>query len=216
MSNPTAYPLAWPPGKPRTPYSARKVGRFSRKESEWRPGYNGGADYSITRTKSVTLSGAVDRVLGEIRRMGGARGLVISTNVALRQDGLPRSGQRAPDDPGVAIYFRLDGDPVALACDRYLTVEDNMAAIAAHLDASRAIERHGVGTLREIFRGFMALPSAINVDDWREELGNPNTVAQAEVVYYERMKTAHPDVGGSEAEAAKLNAAIARAREVLA
>lgn len=215
MSNPTNYPLNWPAGKPRTPWNRRVAGAFNRKEHGTKT-WSDGSSYNYTQTKVLTLAVAVDRVLAEVRRMGGVRGLVISTNVALRLDGYPKSGQRAPEDPGVAIYFALDGDPVALACDRYKSVEHNMAAIAAHLSASRAIERHGVGSLREIFRGFMALPSAINVDDWREELGNPNTVAQAEEVYYERMKTAHPDVGGSEAEAAKLNAAIARAREVLA
>jgi phenylpropionate dioxygenase-like ring-hydroxylating dioxygenase large terminal subunit len=31
-----------------------------------------------------------------------------------------------------------------MPCDRYTRVADNIAAIAAHIDATRAIERHGV------------------------------------------------------------------------
>ena len=41
------------------------------------------------------------------------------------------------------LYFHLKKQPYAMACDRYTTVADNLAAIAAHIDAVRAIERHG-------------------------------------------------------------------------
>ncbi len=211
--NPTAFPLAWPAGKPRTPEKKRVRGQFSRKENKTRS-YGDGTSYNYTETKYLTLSIAVDRALEELRRLG-ARRATISTNVVLRNDGFPRGGQKPPSDPGVAVYFTLDGDPVALATDRYDTVEANLAAIAAHIAASRAIKRHGVGTLREIFRGFTALPAATSPDDWRKLLDEPQTLAAAEATYREKMRTAHPDVGGSEAQAAALNAAITRARETL-
>ena len=212
MSNPTAYPLAWPARKPRTKPDARMGGRFNHKVeafSEYRGRYQ--------QTKELTVSVAVDRVLAELDRLGADRRYppVISTNLEVRLDGLPRSGQRKPLDPGVAVYFRVDGDPVVLATDRYDSVEANLAAVAAHIAASRAIERHGVGTLKEIFRGFAALPPAMAVDDWRAVLGNPDTLADAEIQYRTRAKDAHPDRGGSDAAMAALNAAIARAREVL-
>lgn len=158
------------------------------------------------------------RLQGEIDRLG-ARLPVVSTNLETRLDGLPRSGQRKPDDPGAALYFQLRGKPIVLACDHYDTVEANLAAIAAHIDAMRAMERHGVGSLEQMFAGFTALPPAVSPDDWREPLGNPRTLQEAEANYRERMKYAHPDVNPSDASgivAVKLNAAIAKAREVLA
>lgn len=169
---------------------------------------------SYRKKLPLTLAGARQRLMDELDRMG-ARYSVLSTNLDLRLDGLPRSGQRQPDDPGVAVYFQLDGKPIVLACDRYRKVEENVAAIAAHIDAMRTAERHGVGSFKEMFAGFTALPAPLAPDDWRKILLEPVTLEQAEAVYRERMKEAHPDVGGSNAEAAALNAAIALARQVL-
>lgn len=208
---PQAYPLQWPAGKPRTPYGKRERGRFSKRVTRT---FGSGESASSYQTKGdISVAEAVRRLQGELDRLG-ARLPVVSSNLELRLDGLPRSGQRKPDDPGVAIYFQLKGKPIVLACDHYDTVEANIAAVAAHIDAMRAMERHGVGSLEQMFAGFMALPPAMSPDDWRDPLGNPRTLAEAEANYRERMKYAHPDVeGGNEIVAAKLNAAIAKARE---
>jgi hypothetical protein len=213
MSAPTAYPLAWPAGKARTKSSLRERGRFSRGENVTQT-FSNGATYSHRASRELTVANAVARVQRELDRLG-ARLPVLSTNLELRLDGLPRSGQRLPEDPGVAVYFQLKGKPLVLACDRYQTVPANLAAIAAHIDAMRTAERHGVGSLEQMFMGFAALPSGIAPEDWRAVLGEPKTMADAESAYREAIKTAHPDVGGSEARAAALNAAIAKAREVL-
>lgn len=64
--------------------------------------------------------------------------------------------------------------------------------------------------------GFTALPPAMSPDDWREPLGNPRTLEEAETNYRDRMKYAHPDVNPLDAAgvvAAKLNAAITAARK---
>lgn len=211
MTAPTAYPLSWPPGKPRAKLRVRAA--FGKVVTRTR----GSGDQTWTsRDKDrVTIADALHRLQRELDLLGASR-IVCSTNVEVRLDGFPRSDRRAPDDPGVAVYFRVEGDPVVLAVDRYDTVADNIVAIAKHIEASRAIERYGVGTLKEIFRGYAALPPAMSIDDWRAVLGEPRNLDQAEAVYRERMKAAHPDVGGSQAEAARLNAAIARAREVFA
>ena len=211
VSAPQAYPLQWPAGKPRTAYRVNAA--FGRVETQWIS--TGDSGYRRSDKKRLNVLDAYRRLQVELDRLG-ASFAVCSTNMELRVDGIPRSDRREPDDPGVAVYFQLDGDPVVLACDRYDRVADNVAAIAAHLRASRAIERYGVGSLREIFRGFAALPPAMSVDDWRARLGNPKSLEDAESVYRERMKKAHPDVGGDAKEAAALNAAIERAREVLA
>lgn len=211
MTAPQAYPLQWPVGKKRTPASARRRAAFGKRVTKQ---YGEGENAWTTSSKGgLSMADAVRRIQGEVDKMDGAALPVLSTNVELRLDGLPRSGQRRPEDPGAALYFQLHGKPIVLACDTYDSVEDNVAAIAKHLEATRAIERHGVGTLDELFRGFAALPPAMAPDDWRDPLGDPRTLEEAEKNYRERSRYAHPDAGGHEVVQAKLNAAIARARE---
>lgn len=206
--NPQRFPLAWPAHRPRTRAWDRKPGRFS-------------AD-----GRDITMTVAVDRLDTELNRLG-ALYPILSTNVELRLDGRPRSAQRAPDDPGVCVYFSLKGKPFALACDRYRTVEQNVAALAAHLDATRAIERHGVATAAETLEAFTALPppasaGVIVAHGWRETLGlsatfpgglgREDALALLGVRYRERAAKAHPDNGGSDEAMAALNAARDAAR----
>jgi hypothetical protein len=162
----------------------------------------------------LTLVDAWERIARECDALA-ARGPVLSSNVELRLNGQPRAGQPEPADPAAALYFQLDGKPVVLACDRYTEVAQNVAAIAAHIEASRRIERYGVATMEQMFTGFLALPAPLAVNDWRAELGNPTTLAAAEAVFRDRMRTAHPDAGGSHARAAALTEAIRLAREAL-
>ena len=62
-----------------------------------------------------------------------------------------------PDDPGVAVYFQLHDKERVLACDKWDTVADNIAAIAAHIDGIRRQDRYGVGTIDQAFAGYSAL-----------------------------------------------------------
>lgn len=191
---PSAYPLAWPQSRPRT--KSRILGRFNKKD------HAGG----FVTSADLTVRDARKRLLVELERIG-AKLVAVSTNI-------PKGRTTAPTDPGVAVYFQLDGKPIVLACDRYTQVAQNIAAIAAHLEATRAIERYGVATMAQMFTGFLALPGPMVPDDWRGALGNPQSLAEAEAAWKERIRRAHPDAGGSVAAAAALNAAIAVARVV--
>lgn len=147
-----AYPLQWPEGWPRTAAHQRARAKFAR--YQWTSTWRG--------RRELTVEEAVRRVRAELERMGiYDDDLVISTNLTLRVDGWPRSGQREPDDPGAAVYWRTPaGEPRCMAIDRYGRVADNLAAIAATLGAMRAIERHGgAEVLDRAFSGFTALPS---------------------------------------------------------
>jgi hypothetical protein len=203
---PSAYPLAWPMGRPRT--KVRRQGMFySAKIVD----VNGPYRTSMT----LTLAVARKRLTGELDRLK-ARQPVLSMNIAFRLDGgLRSSATQNPRDPGAAVYFQSGGRPIVLACDTFTEVAQNIAAIAAHIDAMRRMERYGVGSMAQMFTGFLALPAPMVVDDWRAALGDPKTLAEAEAAFRERMKQAHPDVGGTHTEAAKLSAAMSRAREVL-
>lgn len=185
-----AYPLSWPMMWQRTPPYKREVSLFANR----------------------SLASARDFVLSEVRRLNG-RSVIISSNVELRLDGLPRSGRRAPDDPGVAVYFTLKGQPKVLACDKWTVVEDNLWAIGKHIEAIRGQQRWGVGTIDQAFMGYDALPAP--ADGWWEVLGVPVT-AGIEVIteaYRQKVKTVHPDAGGSEEEFLRVQAAFEAAKK---
>ena len=208
-----AYPLSWPNGWPRT--RSRKSARFTRKERHY--GQGGG---SWTSSKSLTISDGVQRCLSELDKLGVRDGdAVISTNIQPRLDGLPRSGGGEPADPGVAVYWTRPGDkaPKVMAIDLYDRVADNLAAIAATLEAMRAIERHGGAQILErAFTGFVALPA--NAKDWRSVLEITPQVSKLSDVedQYRRLSAkAHPDRGGDHNKMVELNAAIEAARAEL-
>lgn len=208
--NPTAYPLAWPIGRPRCRPNMRRVGEFGTVLRSRPPEPLNGAR-KAPKPKPVTLTEACERLATELDRLNGM-GAILSTNVELRVDGRPRSGRPEPTDPGAAVYFRHNGKPVVLACDTYTQVAQNIAAIAAHIDSMRRQERYGVATMEQMFTGFLALPPPMVVDDWRAALDNPRTLSEAEARFRDRMKRAHPDAGGTHAQASALTAAIQRAR----
>lgn len=185
-----AYPLAWPVGWRRC--TARKRAQF--KTGERRP------DRTYMSYKDISIAEGVKRVVDELSRLGVRRGdAIISTNLKVRLDGLPYSDQREPADPGVAVYWRRkDGEPMkVMAIDRYDRVADNLAAVAATLDAMRAIERHGGGEILErTFTGFEALPPPRG---WPEILGIPPNATREQVneAFRRLAGEHHPDRGGS-------------------
>ena len=202
----TAYPLAWPAGWKRTASYARKPGPF---RNDKRPG------------KELTVADAVDRVLLELERMGIRDWMapIISTNVEPTLAGRPRSNQGQPQDPGVAVYWRKDSKALykVMAVDRYSRVEQNLAAIAATLDAMRAIERHGGAVILErAFSGFVSLPAP---NTWRSVLGlDEDTIVNIVTVkgIWKRLSQIHhPDKGGSEAKMKELNWAMEEAEKEL-
>lgn len=193
----TAHPLSWPHGWVRTPDNERQRARFSSQGSRWSSRYR--------RELSVAL--AIERVLDELRALGVPRGeAIISTNMELRNNGLPRSSQRPPDDPGVAVYWSHgDGrEPRCMAVDQYDRVADNLAAIAATLSAMRAIERHGgAEILNRAFTGFAALPAPAGGGfSWWEELGVQPTASADEIraAYRALARKHHPDAPGGSGE----------------
>lgn len=111
-----AYPLQWPVGRARHP--ARKTGRF--------------AKYG----QRITMDYAVRRLRDELSRIA-ARDAILSTNQELTKAGFPRAVGPITD-PAVAVFFRLAGTAHCMPCDTYDRMPDNIAAIAAHIEATRA------------------------------------------------------------------------------
>lgn len=189
-----AYPLHWPTGWPRA--TQRKTASFNAKRHNGR----------YVETQKLTVADARERLSSELELLR-VKSPVLSTNVELRLDGQPRSGQPEPRDPGAAVYFQIDGQPTALACDKWDRVADNIAALAKHIEALRGMDRWGVGTAKQAFAGYQALPAP---EEWWQVLGVSESASKAEIeaAYRAKAKTAHPDMaGGSDAAMARLNAA---------
>lgn len=211
MSEKQAYPLTWPDGWRRTAPSDRKIAQFGTRR--------GVPEYRTKR--QVTVAEAVDRVRAELFRMG-IEAIIISTNVEVRQDGLPYSNRREPRDPGAAVYWRAaSGREQCMAIDRYDRVADNLAAIAATIEALRAIERHGgAEILDRAFRGFAALPEATAMHPaWRVVFGfalnAAVTLEEMESKFRELARQHHPDAGGEEDQMRALIQARSQARAEL-
>lgn len=175
-----AFPLAWPAGwnRCRNP----KRGSFSEK--------------SLAKTR--------DAVLHELKLLGiGNWNVVISTNLRLRRDGLPYSGEACPKDAGVAIYFLRNGKPMVFACDQYARVTDNMWAVCKTIEAIRGISRWGASDMMErSFTGFAALPAPEPEENWWQTVGlTPKATADEIKARFRALaKEHHPDVSGKSPE----------------
>jgi len=191
-----AYPLRWPEGWPRAPAHKRESSRFGNNL-----GFN-----------------QIAKLQNELRLMR-AQNVVISSNVPLRQDGLPYASEtkRRYDDPGVAVYFTLKGKALSMARDRYLTPWENIRSLILAIDAIRSIERHGGSTMMErAFSGFAAIAPPDWKKPWREVFGvQPDWRGDISALYREKARTRHPDAGGSDTLMAELNVAYAEARRDL-
>ena len=193
------FPLDWPAHRPRTPPTQQRYGRFS------------------TKVAPLTISQAYERALREVQRIGGLYP-ILSSSVPPRRDGSgPRSDLRPVDgEVGVCLYFLLKGQPIALACDTYTAAEQNIAALAAHLEATRAIERYGVASAAESLQAFIALPPPEKPRrKWWEVFGLMRENASLEAVealYRVKVRGAHPDKGGTTDAMQELAEALSEAK----
>lgn len=189
-----SYPLHWPDHWPRTSTGGRRRSNFNTR-------HDTGA---VCRTKrSLTVAEGLRRVLDALRKMGvPSYNVIISTNMQVKGDGLPYSGRRDPEDPGVAVYWRRGDRQECIAIDQYDRLADNLAAIAGTLDALRGIERWGgAAILERAFTGFAALPPAASstASAWWLVLGVDHSASAADIesAYRRARREAHPDHGGS-------------------
>ena len=186
-----AFPLYWPEGWKRTTYPSR---------SAFKTGFGAARVY----------------LSAEISRMGGTS-VIISTNVPLRNDGMPRASAPEPKDKGVAVYFKRKGKDFSFACDKFDRTQDNIYAIAKTIDALRGIERWGASDMMErAFSGFKALPSETDGESWWSILDCEPSATAEEIdrAYKIKVRQVHPDAGGSHEAMRKVNLARDAARSI--
>ncbi|MBD1918914.1 MULTISPECIES: J domain-containing protein [Cyanophyceae] len=207
------YPLHWPQGRPRRSPSERSSARYGKKGDGW-------------GLKPLTIAEACARLRSEVEawtKVGQTyrippKSVVVSSNLILTQSGGPRSGQKEPSDPGIVVYLELDGQPLALDCDRWDRAADNIAAIAFWLNAQRGAERCGVGSIAATFQGYAALPAATTEGAWYSVLGlaqMPGSSDELKAIWRSLVKKHHPDAGGDRAAWDKLQAAYQQGLQAL-
>lgn len=178
----TAYPLYWPDGWPRTPQHQRQESRFLRS--------------SNFTNRRHSIDEARRTLADELGRLNATDSL-LSSNLELRIDGKPYSTQNQPQDVGVAVFFKLKGKEVSLACDKWKHVECNIVAISKHIEALRGQQRWGVGDIEQAFRGYTALPApgqSGGDNPWKVlGLAINATEDQLAAAYRALVKKFHPD-----------------------
>lgn len=198
------YPLQWPQGWKRTEPAFRRAALFK-----------------------VGLAQTRDGIVRELDLLGSANGMITS-DLPIRADGMPYANGRS-SDPGIAVWFVLDGKERVFACDRWIGHAANMRAIEMSLAAIRGLDRWGASDLvTRVFSGFAALPqggdSTSTSRPWREVLGIAigetvfpahHQLTRAKEAHRALIREHHPDRGGEHAVAAELNAAIAEAEREL-
>lgn len=193
-----AYPLTWPAGFARTQYP--QPSRFK-----------------------ASLATARDRLLYELERMG-ARHVILSTNIPIRNDGLPYAKHAEPADSGVAVYFKLTRkgktEDVVLACDKWRKVAENLRSLFLTVEAMRGLDRWGCSEILErVFTGFAALPAPAPFN-WRQVFGWSDAYRpdreELDLKYKEHARARHPDTAtGSHEAFTELQKARAAALEEL-
>lgn len=187
-----AYPLQWPVGRPR---------------------WNGMRQSSQFKMEPRDMQ---NHLFDELDRLG-AVDVVVSTN----KQPYSRSTAEFLDDPGVAVYFKRKGQELAIACDKYVKVSDNLHAIGLAIEAFRSLERHGTGDMVDAaFTGFKALPETIIMGEhtaraWWEVLQVSQTADWdvIEAAYKRLLHKVHPDKGGSEFAFQEVQNAFKQAKE---
>jgi hypothetical protein len=142
------------------------------------------------------LETALANLRHQIELMGGKQ-VVLSSNCTLGMDN--------PADPGVVAYFQIENQAMAIPCDRWRRVRDNIHAIALTVEAMRGMERWGAKhMITAMFSGFKALPQKASGLDFYAVLGLDRGIPLTEKVvsdaFRRKAMTAHPDKPTGSAE----------------
>ena len=152
----------------------------------------------------------------------GAKNIVIQAYFELKQirnDGWPHSGS-SPTKSGIIVSFESKRGAMSFPCDRFTKWHDNIRAIALGMEALRKIDRYGITTGSEQYKGWAQLPAGppkMSAGDAAAFIANyasgvtPMTLMTHASAYREAYRIAaracHPDTGGNQTMATRLSEA---------
>lgn len=155
--------------------------------------------------KEVSLTdtlGLLERELDAIRAKE-VELLVAIPAGQFRLDGRPRADAK-PEHPGVVLSFETKVGQLAYPCDTFTTWQANLRGIALSLEALRKVDRYGVTSHGEQYRGFLAIESSAttSVDEARAflyEVASPmgGGWTSDDAMIRAAKRRAHPDTGGN-------------------
>ena len=125
----------------------------------------------------------------------------------IRLDGLPRANAR-PGSPGVRVAFESKHGPLIYQTDGCEDWRHNLRSVALGLEALRAVDRYGISSSGEQYRGWKAIastPGPLTREQAAVRLGqmaacdapDPDRPVQVEFAYRIAARRCHPDTGGS-------------------
>lgn len=184
-----SHPLQWPIGYPRAANPSRHP--------------------YLKKTK--TFGYERDELLRQLKLLG-ARDSIISSNVPLRQDGIPYANfeRRSISDKGIAVYFTFNKEQKVIACDAWDSFEVNLRALWKTVEDMRSLERNGCSQIiSQVFTGFKAIPEQTSAKQWWETLGVPKTASKQDITaaYRNLAKIHHSDAGGNSSMFSAINEA---------
>ncbi len=113
---------------------------------------------------------------------------------------MPYASQPEPEDPGVVVRWRMDGEQYAVACDRYSRVRDNLRTVYLYIREKRKMEQRPVVTGESEFANARLPPgedetAVVGREPPHEVLGLEPDADDCEVraAFREQVKEVHPD-----------------------
>ena len=178
--------------------------------------------FSSTLTKTLQLLDREIYFLADTRTQQESAEVLVAIPVgAFTKDGRPYA-RAVAEHPGIIFSMDTRHGRVSYPCDKFTRWEDNLRAVALALEALRKVDRYGVTSHGEQYRGFLAIegravPGAFSVDYALAFIGEivymttEDVRADPKAALRYAKRAAHPDTGGN----ADRWASVQRAEEAL-
>lgn len=175
----------------------------------WRDPETRGREHARFKASYQSTLDLLEREVDHVRKLNAHEVVieVVAAESAARLDGGLRVNASVYH-PGVVVSFESKHGPLRYATDRFPHWHDNLRAIALGLEALRKVDRYGIATSGEQYRGWSALPpgqpiavgAAMTIDEARRVLAFSAVeelhVESIEWQFRRMAKEHHPDVGG--------------------
>ena len=167
------------------------------------------AGYPVTQKRvdsafKIAFVQARDEMINELKLLIGyaeVKNIIISCNMPHNKDGLLTGKMPLMyPNPGVAVYFKFNGEDKVIACDHWTHLHANLRAIGLTVAAIRSMDRYKCTDILSRAMGDMkALPQnagAAGDMSWWVVLGVKKDAPWTwiEKTYRDKIKIFHPDM----------------------